>query len=65
MDGWKPGKGGTMVYPNVEGDLDGVLARIPAAGGTVIQEGMAIPPHGFIGIIGDTEGNQVGLHSMV
>ena len=29
-----------------------------------IRDRMAIPPHGFIGIFEDTEGNVVGLHSM-
>lgn len=65
MDGYKPGPGGTLVYLNVEGDLDGVISRIPDAGGKVIQVRMPIPPHGFIGIFEDTEGNIVGLHSMV
>lgn len=65
MEGCAPGPGGTLVYLNVEGDLDGVLSRIPAAGGKVIRERLAIPPHGFIGIFEDTEGNPVGLHSMV
>ena len=60
----KPGSGGTLVYLNVEGDLDGVLSRIPAAGGTVVRERMPIPPHGFIGIFSDPDGNVVGLHSM-
>ncbi|TDU81005.1 hypothetical protein EI77_00307 [Prosthecobacter fusiformis] len=65
MEGCKPGPGGTIVYLNVEGDLDGVLSRIPAAGGKVIRDRLAIPPHGFIGIFEDPEGNVVGLHSMV
>jgi len=60
----KPGPGGTMIYLNVEGELDAVLSRIPAAGGKVIRERMAIPPHGFIGIFSDLDGNIVGLHSM-
>jgi predicted enzyme related to lactoylglutathione lyase len=60
----KPGAGGTLVYLNVEGDLDGVVERIPAAGGKVLQPRMAIPPHGFIGIFEDPDGNRVGLHSM-
>ncbi len=64
MDGCDPGKGGTIIYLNVEGDLDGVLARIPAAGGTVIKGRFDIAPHGFIGIFADTEGNIVGLHSL-
>jgi predicted enzyme related to lactoylglutathione lyase len=64
MEGCTPGPGGTVVYLNVEGDLDSVLARVPEAGGKVVRPRMAIPPHGFIGIVEDTEGNVVGLHSM-
>jgi uncharacterized protein len=65
MEGCKPGPGGTVIYLNVEGDLDGVISRIPAAGGKVIRPRFAIPPHGFIAIFEDTEGNVVGLHSLV
>lgn len=65
MEGCQPGQTGSLVYLNVEGDLDGVLSRVTAAGGKVIRDRFAIPPHGFIGIIEDTEGNAVGLHSMV
>lgn len=64
MEGFKPGPGGTVVYLNVEGELDAVIARIPAAGGKIAKPRMAIPPHGFIAIFEDTEGNVVGLHSM-
>lgn len=64
MKEMKPGAGGTIIYLNVEGDLDGVLSRIPAAGGTVLKGRTDIPPHGFIGIFEDSEGNVVGLHSM-
>ena len=65
MSGMTPGAGGTIVYLNVEGDLDGVLQRTPANGGEVIKARLAIGEHGFIGIIKDPEGNVVGLHSMV
>lgn len=65
MKGCAPGVGGTLVYLNVEGSLDEVLARIPAAGGEVIKPRTAIPPHGFMGLFKDSEGNLVGLHSMV
>ncbi|WP_113960603.1 VOC family protein [Roseimicrobium gellanilyticum] len=65
MDKCQPGGGGTVVYLNVEGDLDGVLERIPKHGGTVVQPRLDIAPHGFIGIFKDLEGNVVGLHSMV
>ena len=60
-----PGPGGTLVYLNVEGDLNGVLKRIPPAGGSVIKPRTPIGEHGFIAIFKDTEGNCVGLHSMV
>jgi len=63
-DNCRPGPGGTMIYLNAEGDLDGVLERIAAAGGKIVRERMAIPPHGFIGIFSDPDGNVVGLHSM-
>lgn len=59
-----PGAGGTLVYLNVEGDLDGVLSRIPEAGGTVLRDRIDISPHGFIAIFKDPEGNVVGLHSL-
>lgn len=65
MDGCNPGPGGTLVYLNVEGELDAVISRIPGAGGNLIRERMAIPPHGFIAIFRDPEGNVLGLHSMV
>lgn len=64
MDGCTPGIGGTIIYLNGEGDLDGILARVPEAGGKVIKDRFPIPPHGFIGLIEDTEGNVVGIHSM-
>ena len=64
LEGHQPGPGGTLVYLNVQGDLDGVLSRIPEAGGTVVRGRTDISPHGFIGIFQDLEGNVVGLHSM-
>ncbi len=64
MEGMSPGPGGTVVYLNVEGDLEGVLSRIPSAGGTVIRPKFGIGEHGFIAIIRDSEGNVVGLHSL-
>ncbi len=64
MEGMQPGSGGTLVYLNVEGELDAVISRVEAAGGKIIRGRFAIPPHGFIAIIQDSEGNPVGLHSM-
>lgn len=64
MEGYSGKPGGTMVYLNVEGQLDAVIARIPTAGGKIHQGRMSIAPHGFIAIFEDTEGNINGLHSM-
>ncbi len=64
MEHMKPGPGGSLVYLNVEGEIDAVVARVADAGGKVVREKFAIPPHGFIAIIEDSEGNVVGLHSM-
>jgi predicted enzyme related to lactoylglutathione lyase len=53
-----------MVYLNVEGDLEGVLGRVPQAGGKIVRPRFGIGEHGFIGIIQDSEGNVVGVHSL-
>jgi len=63
MAGCTPGTGGTLIYLNVEGDLDGVLDRVAKAGGSIIKPRTSIGEHGFIGIIKDTEGNVVGVHT--
>lgn len=65
MEGMSPGSGGTMIYLNVEGDLDGVLERTWGNGGSVVKPRTSIGDCGFIGIIKDSEGNTVGLHSTV
>ncbi|PAW86779.1 MAG: glyoxalase [Opitutia bacterium Tous-C4FEB] len=64
MDGVTPGAGGTLVYLNVEADLDNVVKRVWEAGGTVVKPRFAIGEHGFIALFKDTEGNFIGLHSM-
>jgi predicted enzyme related to lactoylglutathione lyase len=52
-----------MVYLDADRKLDAVIARVEAAGGSVVQGKTDISPHGFVAIIRDTEGNLVGLHS--
>lgn len=60
----KPGRGGTMVYLNCDGDLDAVLARVRLAGGLVLMPKTAVPGgHGHFACLRDSEGNHVGLHS--
>ncbi|GHC48577.1 VOC family protein [Roseibacillus persicicus] len=60
----QPGPGGTLVYLNADGKLDAIIARIKEAGGKMVLEKMEIPPHGFIAVFEDCEGNHVGLHSI-
>ena len=63
-DGVAPATGGTTIYLKAGPDLGITLARVQAAGGkvlhpkTFIKEGM-----GYFGLLLDTEGNSVGLHS--
>ena len=60
----KPGRGGTMVYLNCDGDLDAVLARVPTAGGLVLMPKTPVPGgHGHFACLRDSEGNHIGLHS--
>jgi predicted enzyme related to lactoylglutathione lyase len=58
-------KEGVLIYftaPN--GDLDGAIARVAGAGGSVILPRRKISDeYGFMGLIVDTEGNRIALHS--
>ncbi len=60
---YKPSKDGTLIYFATE-DLSVELARVPDAGGKIIQEKTEISPEiGFMGLFTDTEGNRIALHS--
>lgn len=60
-----PAGGGTSTIVYFECDDCGVEAgRVAASGGKVMKDKFAIPPHGFIALATDTEGNVIGLHSM-
>jgi predicted enzyme related to lactoylglutathione lyase len=60
----QPATSGTMVYLNVDGQLDPALSRALAAGATLLMPKTAVPSnHGHFACIRDTEGNHVGLHS--
>jgi hypothetical protein len=58
----KPAADGALVYLNAR-DLDGSLARIAQAGGSVVMPKTDIGEPGFIALVRDTEGNVVGLHT--
>jgi len=60
----KPGRAGTMVYLNCDGELDDVLLRVPKAGGLVLMPKTPVPGgHGHFACLRDSEGNHIGLHS--
>jgi predicted enzyme related to lactoylglutathione lyase len=60
----KPGRAGTMVYLNCDGELDVVLSRVPKAGGLVLMPKTPVPGgHGHFACLRDSEGNHIGLHS--
>ena len=58
-----PADHGILIYLNCDGRLDDAIAAVEPAGGTVLQPKHAIGPHGFRGVIKDSEGNRVALHS--
>lgn len=60
---FKPGVGGTLNYFGCE-DCAHEISKVEAAGGRVISEKMSIGQYGYCGICVDTEGNQMGFHSM-
>lgn len=56
---------GPMVYLNANPDVQGVLDKVGAAGGTIVVPRTEISPeYGYFAIFIDTEGNRVALHSV-
>lgn len=64
MEGCAPGGGGTLIYFSCA-DCASEASRVAAHGGTIYKEKFPIGEYGFIAIACDTEGNTIGLHSMV
>lgn len=61
--GFTPSADGALPYFHLDGGLDPVLARVAAAGGTVVQPGAERPGLGVFALVLDTEGNLLTLHS--
>lgn len=56
---------GPLVYLNGNPDLQKVLDKVEAAGGSIMVPKTEISPeYGFMAVIIDTEGNRIGLHSV-
>ena len=61
--GYEPSNRGALVYLNGGDDLQVILSRVAAAGGSVLVPKMSIGSNGFMAQFEDCEGNRVGLHS--
>ena len=56
---------GPLIYLNGNPDVQDILDKIPAAGGSILVPKTAISAeYGFIAVFIDTEGNRIGLHSV-
>jgi hypothetical protein len=60
----EPGAAGPCIYLEAPDGVTACLARAKAAGATVVVPHTPIGENGWIAIVRDLEGNQVGLHSM-
>ena len=55
---------GPLIYLNGNPDVQKILDKVEAAGGSVMVPKTEISPeYGFMAVIIDTEGNRIGLHS--
>ena len=62
-EGYRPAEQGSVVYLNVD-DIRPALAKVPKAGGAVLQPATKLPDQGGVfAQIRDSEGNRVGLFS--
>lgn len=56
---------GPLIYLNGNPDVQKVLDKVAAAGGSITVPKTEISPeYGFMAVILDTEGNRIGLHSI-
>ena len=58
-----PSTEGVLVYFSCE-NCDEICSLVLAHGGKVYKPTTSIGPNGFIAIIGDSEGNAVGVHAL-
>lgn len=56
---------GVLIYLNGNPDVQTILDKVIAAGGSIMVPKTEISPeYGFMAVIADTEGNRIGLHSI-
>lgn len=64
--GYKPSADGAVVYLGAGSDLQVVADRIEANGGAILMPKTEIGPEmGYYALFTDTEGNKLGLHSLM
>ncbi len=64
QEGYLPAANGAVVYLSAGNDLNPMLERVVAQGGSVVLPKTALPPGmGHYAHFMDSEGNRVGLHS--
>lgn len=61
-DGYTPSQSGVLIYFSTP-DIDSALSRGEARGGKILKPKTSIGEYGFIGLLLDSEGNRIGLHS--
>jgi uncharacterized protein len=60
--GGKPSADGVTIYLGAGGDIDGMVARVTEAGGTIVKEKAFMGDMvGWIAFVLDTEGNRIGI----
>ena len=56
---------GPLIYLNGNPDVQKVLDKVEAAGGSIMMPKTEISPeYGFMAVIIDSEGNRIGLHNI-
>ncbi len=64
-EGYESSEKGAKIYLNGGADLNEVLMRVPDAGGKIQRTKTLITEEfGYYAFFTDSEGNQIGLHSM-
>lgn len=61
-EGYAPCQSGTLIYFTTP-DIDAALTRAKEIGGKTLTPKTSIGKYGFIGLLQDSEGNHIGLHS--
>jgi|SRR5690349_21783362 len=58
-----PGAGGVVIYLNAPKGVPDAVERAGKAGGAVVLPPTSIGPQGWIAVVRDLDGNEIGLHA--